>query len=78
MEGLMNWQANIKILGVFCGTHPWLYFSNELGVVGWREVVGQPNPETNILAAAVAAQYAAQKVRLLISNDGKIYAIQTI
>ena len=75
----MQWQANIKILGVFCATQStWVYFSNEFGVVGWREVIAGAGSETNIVACAIAAQYAARTVRLLISNAGKIYAIQTI
>ena len=76
----MQWVSNIKILGVFYGgtENLWLYFSNDLGVVGWREVIAQASAEASYVAAAVAAQYAAQKGRLLINNAGKICAIQTI
>ena len=77
----MQWQSDIKILGVCTfstfGT-TWLYFSNAFGIVGWREVIADPTAENNIVAAALAAQYAARKVRLYLDNEGKIYGIQTI
>jgi hypothetical protein len=75
----MQWQADIRILGVNCGTaSTWIYFSNQYGIVGWREVWSTPEGTNRIVTAAVAAQHAGVKVRLWLDNPGRIWAIQTI
>jgi hypothetical protein len=78
----MQWQSGIIILGVFSDNtnkNAWIYFRNRLGVVGWRPI--EPLDAigvSNIVALAVAAQYAGTPVQMLITNPGTIVALQTI
>jgi hypothetical protein len=78
----MQWQRDIHILGVFSDNtnqNAWIFFSNRLGVVGWRQI--EPLDAigvSNIVTIAVAAQYGGTTVRMLITNAGTIVGIQTI
>ncbi len=76
------WQGNITILGVFAGhesQNAQIYFRNAGGVVGWRRIAPlAADGVTNIVALAVAAQFANRICQLLIQNDGQIVAISTI
>jgi hypothetical protein len=82
----MQWQGNIRILGVFSdntGYNSQIYFSNELGVVGWRSIQNSDSSEhaaglTSMVAIAVAAQFSGRICQMLITNDGQIVAIATI
>jgi hypothetical protein len=78
----MQWQGNIRILGVFSSNgsqNASIYFSNALGVVGWRRILpNAPDGVTSIVAIAVAAQFSRAICQMLITNAGEIVAIQTI
>ena len=76
----MQWQFGIIILGVFATVEPknaWIYFRNEIGVVGWRRI--QPMTSdgcTNVLQVAIAAQQSGKVTACLITNDGEIMGIE--
>ena len=78
----MQWQSGIVILGVFAGVeskNAWIFFKNQLGVVGWRKIVpSTPDGCTNVLQVAVAAQQSGNQVQCLITNAGEIQAIQIL
>jgi hypothetical protein len=80
VNNMFQWQDNIKILGVNGGPggQVFIFFRNRLGVVGWREVWGSADGISNICSLAGAAQMSGSTVRLWISNEGLIGAIQTI
>ena len=78
----MQWEGSITILGVFSDNTPqnaWIFFSNQLGVVGWRQI--EPSDSvgvSNVVTLAVAAQFAGAVVQMLITNAGHIVALSTI
>jgi hypothetical protein len=78
----MQWQSNIIILGVFAGSegaNAWIFFRNQLGIVGWRKIIPtNANGTTDVLQVAIAAQQSRQTVQCLITNAGEIVAIQTL
>ena len=78
----MQWQGSIRILGVYSSNgsqNAFIYFSNALGVVGWRRIL--PNAAdgvTSMVAIAVAAQISGAVCQMFITNAGEIVAIQTV
>lgn len=78
----MQWESGIVILGVFAGIetkNAWIFFRNQLGTVGWRQIQGSTTDGcSNVLQVAIAAQQSGKDVQCLITNGGEILAIQIL